>query len=74
MKEHLEIFAILKGVEEDALERVVTHMVDQVSSFSKSVPYTDNILKIVVFATLLLRKMILFYHRLLVISDSENET
>lgn len=31
VKEHLEIFAILKGVEEDVLERTVTDMVDQVS-------------------------------------------
>lgn len=36
VKEHLEIFATLKGVEEDVLVRVVTDMVDQVSSFADS--------------------------------------
>lgn len=33
VKEHLEIFAILKGVQEDFLNSVVIDMVDQVSSF-----------------------------------------
>ncbi|PON86894.1 ABC transporter A, ABCA [Trema orientale] len=36
VREHLEIFAILKGVEEDSMERVVTDMVDQVGLADKS--------------------------------------
>lgn len=31
VREHLEIFAALKGVKEDILERVVTDMVNEVS-------------------------------------------
>lgn len=31
VREHLELFAILKGVEEDSLEGVVTSMADEVS-------------------------------------------
>ncbi|KAJ8437049.1 hypothetical protein Cgig2_025896 [Carnegiea gigantea] len=31
VKEHLEMFGILKGVEEDALENAVTEMIDEVS-------------------------------------------
>ena len=31
VKEHLEIFAILKGVNEEFLERVVIDMIDEVS-------------------------------------------
>ena len=34
VREHLEIFAILKGVKEEILERVVTDMIDEVSSSS----------------------------------------
>jgi ATP-binding cassette subfamily A (ABC1) protein 3 len=34
VREHLEIFAILKGVKEEFLERVVTDMIDEVSSSS----------------------------------------
>uniref|UniRef100_A0A803P6X4 ABC transporter domain-containing protein n=1 Tax=Cannabis sativa TaxID=3483 RepID=A0A803P6X4_CANSA len=36
VREHLEIFAKLKGVEEDSTERVVTDMVDQVGLADKS--------------------------------------
>lgn len=36
VREHLEIFATLKGVDEDVLERVVTNMVDQVGLADKS--------------------------------------
>ncbi|XP_024027117.1 ABC transporter A family member 1 [Morus notabilis] len=36
VREHLEIFAILKGVKEDVLERVVSYMVDQVGLADKS--------------------------------------
>ncbi|OMP11195.1 ABC transporter A, ABCA, partial [Corchorus capsularis] len=32
VREHLEMFAVLKGVEEDTLESAVTEMVDEVSS------------------------------------------
>lgn len=31
MREHLEMFAVLKGVKEELLERVVAEMVDEVS-------------------------------------------
>ncbi|XP_048321587.1 ABC transporter A family member 1 isoform X2 [Ziziphus jujuba] len=36
VREHLEIFATLKGVDEDVMERVVTDMVDQVGLADKS--------------------------------------
>ena len=32
VKEHLEVFANLKGVKEDSLERVVAEMIDEVST------------------------------------------
>lgn len=32
VREHLEIFAVLKGVKEEFLERVVSDMIDEVSS------------------------------------------
>lgn len=31
MKEHLELFATIKGIDEDSLESVVIEMVDEVS-------------------------------------------
>jgi len=34
VKEHLEMFGILKGVEEDALENAVTKMIDEVSFYA----------------------------------------
>lgn len=36
MREHLEIFAILKGVKEDFVNSAVVDMGDQVSSFGRT--------------------------------------
>lgn len=35
VKEHMEIFAVLKGVEDRCFEQTVTEMVEEVSLFSK---------------------------------------
>lgn len=46
VREHLELFSILKGVEEDSLEGVVTNMADEVSSIVLSLTTLIFITKI----------------------------
>lgn len=51
MREHLEIFAVLKGVEENSLKDVVSNMVDEVSLLFLSYYVTKTLHNISVYAS-----------------------